>query len=150
MCLRSLDGIRDAKSKSAGRRTCDEYDHDVSRAVFFVGVGAGRSLVRPMAASLNVSALGGCGGLRKPVGPTSEAGIGPAALTYVGAYRLASKESTIFRGCEIGAEVRATRSGIRRSDQAPRALSQARQEAPADQSQPASEPTVRRSSWRIH
>ena len=80
--------------------------------MFFVGVGAGGSLVRPMAASLNVSALGGWGAA-KTSWATSEAGIGPAALTYVGAYRLASKASTIFRGCEIGAEVRATRTEIR-------------------------------------
>jgi hypothetical protein len=61
----SVDGIRDAKSKSAGRRTCDKYDHDVSRAVFFVGAGAGGSLVRlygSLSERIRVGWLrGGCG-----------------------------------------------------------------------------------------
>ena len=152
MCLRSVDGIRDAKSKSAGRRTCDKYDHDGSRCCVLRPDLRRRSIVRRMAASLSVSGPGSSPVAPQQVGPTSEAGIGPAALPTWAPYRLASKESTIFRGCEIDAEVRATRTEIRRSDQAPRALSQAppeTQAVPAARSQPASGPAAHRSSWRI-
>lgn len=63
---------------------------------------------------------------------------------------IAAVHLTAYEVSEVDAEVRAARTMIRRSDQAPRALSQARQAAPADQSQPASEPAAHRSSWRIH